>query len=299
MADLAVLGVQHLVLCAEDRDELAGVLRHRYPQAVSFANVLHNLDAAAAHPEAAGNGHFSDPDYIVPNGGMSYQEARAQFSMWTVLTAPMMLSVDPTKLSRQLLAIVENPDAIAISQDPSGVQGVKVAQSAGAEVWVKPLSNGQRAVALLNRTQSPVKATVRAAVIGLGSASRLGVKDIWAHSTTVNGPAFTENVPAHSAILLCIGRVSAQTHRRQPSVKGRGLASRRRQVRCMITGEPVATSSVPETTSRSRCSTRIRSNSISGFRRVPSATQSQFTAAGWRPVTIAHQDGGRLNVDEI
>jgi len=178
-----------------------------YPHAVPFGKVLHNLDAAAAHPQAAGNGHFDDPDYIVPNAGMSPNEAQAQFTMWALLTAPMMLSVDPAVLSPLTLKMITNREAIAINQDPSGVQGVKVGSSGGAEIWVKPLANGQKAVALLNRRTSPATASFNAATVGLPSARRLGVRDIWAGRSTLVTSAMTVRVPAHGAVLLRVGAV--------------------------------------------------------------------------------------------
>ncbi len=38
---------------------------------VPFANVLRNLNADAAHPKAAGPGHWNDPDYLGPQLGMT------------------------------------------------------------------------------------------------------------------------------------------------------------------------------------------------------------------------------------
>lgn len=172
------------------------------PGHVPFKNVLHNLDAAAAHPEVAGRGHFTDPDYLAPGQGMSFTESRAQFSMWTVLTAPLMLSTNPASLSPAMLAMLKNPEAIAISQDPNGIQGARVALEGAAELWVKPLAKGQKAVAFLNRSRVPVRAYATGGMIGLPGASRLAVRDVWAHQTTVQTGALRATVPAHGAALL-------------------------------------------------------------------------------------------------
>ena len=64
------------------------------PGNVSFTDVLRNIDADAAAPQAAGPGHWNDPDYLAPDQGMSAAQFRSQFSMWAMLAAPLMISDD-------------------------------------------------------------------------------------------------------------------------------------------------------------------------------------------------------------
>jgi alpha-galactosidase len=71
--------------------------------------------------------------------------------MWAITAAPLILGSDPRSLSPGSIAMLENAGAIAIDQDPLGAQGALVDQQGSGQVWVKPLSNGDRAVALLNR----------------------------------------------------------------------------------------------------------------------------------------------------
>ena len=66
---------------------------------IQFVNVLRNLDHDAAHPTAAGPGHWNDPDYLGPELGMTPAEAQAQFSMWAIVAAPLILGSDPRALS--------------------------------------------------------------------------------------------------------------------------------------------------------------------------------------------------------
>ena len=127
------------------------------PGNVPFADVLRNMDADAAAPQAAGPGHWNDPDYLGPGQGMSAAQFRAQFSMWAMLAAPLMISDDLTKISSASLAAVENSEVIAIDQDPAGVQGTLLSTAGNGQVWVKPLIDGSRAVALLNRGSSATR----------------------------------------------------------------------------------------------------------------------------------------------
>ena len=50
-------------------------------------------------PEAAGPGHWNDPDYLGPDQGMSAAQFRTQFSMWAMLAAPLMVSEDLISMS--------------------------------------------------------------------------------------------------------------------------------------------------------------------------------------------------------
>ena len=93
------------------------------PGNVPFADVLRNMDADAAAPQAAGPGHWNDPDYLAPDQGMSATQFRTQFSMWAMLAAPLMISDNLTKISPASLAAVQNNEVIAIDQDPGGRPG--------------------------------------------------------------------------------------------------------------------------------------------------------------------------------
>ena len=50
-----------------------------FPGHVSFREVLRNMDADAAQPQAAGPGHWNDPDYLGPDQGLSAAQFRTQF----------------------------------------------------------------------------------------------------------------------------------------------------------------------------------------------------------------------------
>ena len=94
-----------------------------FPGNVPFADVLRNIDADAAAPQAAGPGHWNDPDYLAPGQGMSATQFRSQLSMWSILAAPLMVSADLMKLSAASLAALQNTEVIAIDQDPGGGPG--------------------------------------------------------------------------------------------------------------------------------------------------------------------------------
>ena len=171
------------------------------PHHLSFPSVLRNADADAAHPQAAGPGHWNDPDYVGPDQGLTGTQLRTQMSTWSMLAAPLMISDDLDTMSAASQSIVSNPEVIAIDQDPAGVQGTLVASAGNAEVWVKPLSDGSRAVALLNRGPAPLQIGASAAGVGLPRAARYTVRDVWAHRTTTTTGTVLATVPGDGTML--------------------------------------------------------------------------------------------------
>ena len=172
-----------------------------FTSSISFADVLRNLDHDAAHPAAAGPGHWNDPDYLGPELGMSGNEAQAQLSMWAMEAAPLILGSDPRALSQQTITMLENPQVLAIDQDAGGVQGVPIQQKGSGQVWVKPLADGARAVALLNRGASALTISTSATAAGLVPASSYRLENLWDGATTTTGGPITAVVPADSAVL--------------------------------------------------------------------------------------------------
>lgn len=172
------------------------------PGAVGFLQVLRNLELDAKHPKVAGRGHWNDPDYIVPDEGMTPAQARAQFTMWAIVAAPLMVSEDVSTMPARTVAMLTNRNAISISQDPLGIQGRMVVREGLAEVWVKPLAGGERAVAFLNLGPAQARAFATAAMIGLRHARAFEVRDVWRHRTSSAGPRIRVEVPAEGAVLL-------------------------------------------------------------------------------------------------
>jgi alpha-galactosidase len=177
------------------------------PGNVPYVDVLRNMDADAADPQAAGPGHWNDPDYLAPDQGMSAAAFRAQLSMWAMLAAPLMISDDLTRISQKSLSAVRNTEVLAIDQDPGGVQGTLLSSSGSGQVWVKPLIDGSRAIALLNRGSRARRIATSAGAAGLPPASSYALRNVWTHSTSATGGSISAEVPGDSAVLL---RVSAR-----------------------------------------------------------------------------------------
>jgi alpha-galactosidase len=152
----------------------------------------------------AGPGHWNDPDMLeIGNGHMSPEEYRTHMSLWCILAAPLIAGNDLTKMSPETLAILTNPEVIALNQDPAGIQGHRVSEEGPLEVWVKPLADGSKAVGLFNRGESTMPVTVHFKDIGAGPS--VSIRDLWERKDlgTFNG-SYTAEVPRHGVVLLKI-----------------------------------------------------------------------------------------------
>ena len=171
----------------------------------SFASVISKLGDNSQSAFVAGPGRWNDPDMLeVGRGGMSPIEDQAHFTLWCIMAAPLLAGNDLTSTSAQTLAILTNPEVIAVDQDPAGEQGIQVAGSSALQVWCKPLGFdfSTKAVALFNTTTNAASITASWTNLGLQPGPAV-VRDLWARTdlgTFTN--SFTTNVPAHAAILL-------------------------------------------------------------------------------------------------
>ena len=106
----------------------------------SFASVLSNLAGNSPPAFFAGPGRWNDPDMLeVGNGGMTFAEDQAHFSLWCMVSAPLIAGNDLTNMSAQTLSILTNAELIAVDQDPAGEQAVQLAGPSTNQIWVKPL----------------------------------------------------------------------------------------------------------------------------------------------------------------
>ncbi|MEV4642336.1 glycoside hydrolase family 27 protein [Actinoplanes sp. NPDC049548] len=168
---------------------------------------LNNEYANYAHP-----GYFNDPDMLQvgnygtgsTNGkGMTDTEYQTHFSMWALMSAPLIAGNDLTAMNAATRAILTNPEVIAVDQDPLGVQGRRVRDLGDREVWSKKVQgSGVRVVALWNRGASAATIRVDWRDIGLGGGAAT-VRDL--HARADRGSftgGYTATVPSHGVALL-------------------------------------------------------------------------------------------------
>jgi hypothetical protein len=171
---------------------------------ITLKNVLDSFDAGM-HAEAQHTGYQNDLDMMVMGmRGMTEAMDRIHMGLWAISSAPLMVGSDLTRLSQGSLALLENKQALEIHNDAYGLQPIKVAEpTPGVQVWAKPMAiAGRRAVAILNRTESPAQVTVQASELGLVGTPR-SMHDVW-NGRDISASEGAFSVPAQDLLLLLI-----------------------------------------------------------------------------------------------
>ena len=158
----------------------------------------------------AGPGHWNDPDMLeVGNPGLALNEARAHFTMWCMLAAPLITGNDLRNMPEEIKEILINRNLIAVDQDSLGRQGFKVRDDGNFEIWQKPLAGGDVAVCLLNLEIRDKDFTVDWSRMKLkGMEGKYQVKDLWEDKITGDTEnSFAVTVPARDVIVYRLIKV--------------------------------------------------------------------------------------------
>jgi hypothetical protein len=171
---------------------------------ISYKNVLDSFEAGL-HPEAQHTGYYNDLDMMVMGmRGMNGAMDRTHMGLWAISSAPLMVGSDLTRLSAPTLSLLKNKEALAIHNDPYGLQPIKVAEpTPGVQIWAKPMAiAGRRAVAILNTTDNSEQAKIDWDKLGLNGTPK-SLHDVWAGRDLDKADA-TLTVPAHDLALLIV-----------------------------------------------------------------------------------------------
>jgi alpha-galactosidase len=151
---------------------------------------------------ALSNGEVSWRAHAQPS--LTESEQRAHFSLWAMLAAPLLAGNDVRTMSDQTRAILTNREVIAVDQDPLAAQAT--ASPREMRVLVKPLSDGDIAVALFNADEQPADITTTASAAGLPGVPCYTVRDLWSHTDTTTAGEITRAVAPHDVVMLRVSR---------------------------------------------------------------------------------------------
>jgi alpha-galactosidase len=203
--------IAHLYRCETDvTDRFTGVNGAILPILDRHIDLLH-YSSAGFWPdpdmlEVGRKGRIDRPNLKQPK--MSDAEYRAQFSLWSIMNAPLFISMDLREIDDSVKKILLNKDVIAINQDPLAAVCRCVRSVGDQQTFVKPLSDGF-AVAFLNRASAPFH--VRTATADLGNLpGTWTARDLWTgHSSALSNDTIDTNVETHGVTLLRLTRTPA------------------------------------------------------------------------------------------
>ena len=165
------------------------------------------------HEQFAGPGHWNDPDMLMVGvvgigtprpTRLTPNEQITHVSLWCMVSAPLLIGCDMTRLDPFTLALLSNDELLDINQDPLGRPAGRIAQNNDEEVWARPLFDGTVAVALVNGGADVASMTVR--WFDLDLPKNQAVRDLWLHKNVGNQETgVTVDVPPHGCVVLKVG----------------------------------------------------------------------------------------------
>lgn len=150
------------------------------------------------------NGHFNDMDMLEIGRGLKPNEEEVHFGMWCMMSSPLLIGCDLTKIPEESLNLLKNTELIAINQDPLCQQAYVAMRQGKGYVMVKDIveRNGlTRVVALYNPSDSAINFNVPLSAIELYGKVKLrdliAKKDMKTVQDTI-----TMDIPAHSVRIM-------------------------------------------------------------------------------------------------
>lgn len=167
-------------------------------EAGGYENILQIADADAPLAQYSGKEGWNDPDILrVGLGDMTSDEYRTHMTLWAMLSAPLLAGADLRSISPSDLAILTNPDVIAINQDAEAQQATRI-QTGAINVWVKKLTVGE-AVAVVNRSDQSMVFAVNPGELGVNATQAY---EVWAKQIMALPHSIT--IAPHACVLLKI-----------------------------------------------------------------------------------------------
>lgn len=159
----------------------------------------------------ASPGRWNDPDMmIVGHVGwgdnlhptrLTADEQYTHVSLWCLLSAPLLIGCDLSKLDDFTLNLLTNDEVIAVDQDPLGKQAQQIIKTDDYQVWMKEMEDGSHAIGIFNLLNKDD--VVRFYWKDIGISNNQKVRDLWRQKDIGNfSTMFATKVAAHGVTLI-------------------------------------------------------------------------------------------------
>lgn len=179
-------------------------------------NCLVDANIAYDSGSVAGPGHWVISDMLEVGNGMSVQEDESHFTLWCMMSWPLMMGHDIRNQTEDTLRILTNDELLQISADPMGraaklVGGIRQL-TASTQVYLKQLENGDYAATLFNRGHDgAANITLQWAAMWMPSLQPMAVRDLWLHKDLgIFRGNFSATVPSHGVVAVRLHQLPYQ-----------------------------------------------------------------------------------------
>ena len=134
---------------------------------------------------------------------LTADEQYTHITLWCLLSAPLLIGCDLTKLDDFTLGLLTNDEVLAVDQDAVGREATRVSQNGDAEVWAKPLADDSWAVGLFNHGEQPVVVSLDVSQLKFSGGQR--IRDLWRQKDLSRADRLSATVAPHGAELFKVG----------------------------------------------------------------------------------------------
>lgn len=163
--------------------------------------------------EFAGPGHWNDPDMLIvglygakgPSSdlggvGCNDKEYQSQMSLWSIMAAPLIATNDLTAMNDATRKILLNKEVIDINQDKAGKQAQRVLSNDEWDIFIKPLENGDLAVAILNKSEEEHETKFETRALSING--EFIIRDLWLHKEVGKRNSWKGKISSHETKLF-------------------------------------------------------------------------------------------------
>lgn len=162
----------------------------------------------------ASPGHWNDPDMMVVGyvgwgkeprpTNLTPDEQYTHMSAWCLMSVPLLLGCDLTKLDDFTLSLLTNDEVIAVNQDPLGKQATVISTQGESGVMAKNMEDGSFAAGLFNLGDNG-KQQVVLNWADLKISGKYIVRDLWRQKDLgVFDGEFKADVNQHGVVLVSL-----------------------------------------------------------------------------------------------
>jgi len=159
----------------------------------------------------ASPGHWNDPDMLVVGwvgwgdfqnpSGLTADEQYTHISLWCLLSAPLIMGCNLTRMDDFTLSLLTNDEVLAVDQDQLGKQATRFFNEGNIQYWMKPLYDGSYAAGIFNLNEG--MQTVQVNFEDLGLTGSYSVRDLWRQKDLgVFDGGMDISVPGHGVVLV-------------------------------------------------------------------------------------------------
>ena len=159
----------------------------------------------------AAPGHWNDPDMMIVGkfgwgenlhpSRLTPDEQYTHVSLWCLLSAPLLIGCDISKMNDFTLNLLTNPEVLAIDQDVLGKQAQRILQRDGTQVWMKEMNDGSKAIGIFNMDTVYKKIAFTNKELNVKTTGK--VRDVWRRKDLGEfDNAFTTTIAPHGVTLI-------------------------------------------------------------------------------------------------